>query len=306
MRSARILVGLFAALSLYPNLIQAYAHPSDVQVSSDQIVLVPAPVVRVCDVIEQISLTNPSSKAEDITLPIPVTSTDVTVNGSKAAISVVQGASGVNIPIAKTAVSNITLAFQVPFSSAAGVDIPFTFPSAVGLVKLYLPVTGFSLSAPGLKAATQTVTMSGSRFRVYSRVAILPGETLPVSIQGLPSLTTVFQLHGVQRLGQNPSGLANELGALGNIGIIVFVLLLCFLGMESQSRNPLVFRRGNRQVSSTSIESLYNAWTELEMKYRDGLLDVDTYTRHRESIRNRIVGLKTDKSNSTDAGGSSV
>lgn len=289
-----------------PMLPIALAGPaSALRLSSESLVLVPAPAVQVCDVIEELAVVNPGGQAADVYVTLPSGAKHIALNratSSRARVENVVHQQQTTLVLVKGAqahsTTQVTISFTLPFTSSTGLAFTFASPYAADSARLYLPISGFSPSAPNLQAATQTVTISGTRFRVFTRLAVPSQDEWPITVASLPALTKGFHVRGLPQLGRNPSGLTNDAEALGNVAILVFVLLIGLYGI----RQPAGRVGPSAGGSAKALDALYDAWVHLEQQHADGAIDAAVYADRREKLRNRIVHLQRHPSDAAAGG----
>ncbi|MBX5437147.1 MAG: hypothetical protein IRZ33_08015 [Alicyclobacillaceae bacterium] len=270
-----------------------------VEVTREQVMLVPAPVVRKVEVLQVLTVSNRGPAASDLTVSVPAGASAVRAAVSRAgtggnvaaparSVSVAHGRIRLTNAVQAGASATVTVTYTVPFTSSDGAGIVLHLDYPVDMAYLYIPVGRFALSAPGLQLTTQTVTLSGLRFRVFSRPAVPAGSDWPVDVEVLPDAgpgATGADVKGLPVIGTDDTGRANSAQALGNLALAAFIFALGLVGVRRASR-PTAGR------PATTAEALYRSWEQVERLRAAGVLDETDYQRRREQLKQRLVAMR--------------
>ncbi|MCL6631225.1 MAG: hypothetical protein K6T63_01210 [Alicyclobacillus herbarius] len=179
------------------------------------------------NVVMQLQMENPNTQAQTVSVPLPkgarVIRTDAALysqHGSR--LSVVDGA--------EPGHSTLTLTFWLPFPRAGSVVLNLRQFYPVDTIHLYLPIGDTALSASELSTATDTVSIKGTSYRVFTHAGLPANQGLPVSIQELPAASGKSSNLGLPVIGRTAGSTANSLEALGNLALATVIFLFGLLG----------------------------------------------------------------------------
>jgi hypothetical protein len=252
------------------------------RVTEEQVFLVPESKQERLQIIEQISIRNSGSRTLDVVLSLPSGARGVQVAGTRAGSAVVSGGQLRLSAWARPGTRVLTVNYWLPFRAQQEVQLTLHTPYPVDLAHLYLPIGDSALSAAGLLTTTQTVSIAGTPYRVFTRPGIPAGDDWSVSVQQLPTPTRQSENSGLPVIGRPLDASANALQALANLALAALVFVLGLIGVHRQSQS----RRLNQE------EALYLAWEDLERNFQEGHLEEVEYRRRREQLKARLVGLK--------------
>ncbi|GGI95749.1 hypothetical protein GCM10010885_01760 [Alicyclobacillus cellulosilyticus] len=211
---------------------------ADMRVPRLDVVLIPAPVRGVMDVVERMQVTNRGSEPRSIRLALPGDSRRVTVNpghwrwaGVQGGMKWIEVAPGVS----PGATAAETVTYTVPYS-AAGTALSLTTAYDADVIRLFLPEGGWFVSAEGLLAATQTTAMGGTAWRVYTRLSQPGGVPWVVHVATMPHPFFAPTPAGLPVLGRVAGAQVDVWQVMGNLGWITAVIALAAWGTWSSRR----------------------------------------------------------------------
>lgn len=269
-------VGIFAPFS--------YADTS-IAITEEQIFMVPVPIHNLVQIVEVLSVQNPTNQAQSVVVGLPSGYAQLSVP-DVAASSLKPSASQLTIDqIAKPlTTTSITIVYSLPFKVAQALQFTLHSFYAVPTAHLYIPIGGIALSAQNLLISTQTVTISGTQFRAFSRLGIPAGDDWTISLQSLPTGTsTTSTIAGLPILGTDADSAGNTFAAVGNLLLAAFILVV---GLVS-------IRRTEQVDTADKSEALLRAWMGLERQREAGVVD-DEYMRKREDFMRKLRLLKDE------------
>lgn len=260
-----------------------------IEVSEQDVVFIPAPVAQVVDVVDVLHLQNAVNTPQDLVVNLPTGFANVAVDGVDSASAHIQQ-NVLTLPgYVKPGKTQVTLTFKLPFQPQQGEQISLHSNYPIYDAKLYLPIGDMALSAEGLQTTTQTETVSGTDYRVFTRLGIPAGDDWGISIQLLPSATASNPVPNVPIIGQSSSNTGNTIQALGNLVLAAFVLGIGLISIRSTQ-----WGRAARQVK-TPEEALLHAWERTELQFQRGMIEESAYKRMRDEYKNKLVALRLAK-----------
>lgn len=238
------------------------------------------------EVVEVLNVKNASNALQNIEINLPSGFEALTVAGASKASTKVSGQNLVLSQRAKpNAITKVTLTYALPMSGQSGIQTVLHSTYSVVVAHLYLPIGNSALSAPGLMPDTQTETISGTTFRVFTRPGIPAGDSWPLSLELLPSAAPAPSISGLPIIGMDNQSSGNTLQALGNLAVAVGILVIGLISIRSTQ-----WGRGKRTPLSQE-EALYRAWESLEWQYEQGMLEVDQFSKKRSQLKRRLAEL---------------
>lgn len=260
-------------------------------VTKEDVIFVPAPFVHQYEVIETVQLQSGDGESDAVfTLPAGYQGLQV-VGVPKSDWQVSGHVLRVRRAVQANATGRVTLTYTVPQDAGQGAFVTLTSAYPVAAAHLYLPIGNSSLSAPSIQAATQTVTISGTEFRVFSRYGIAAGEQWPISLQELPAATAPVPTGGLPVIGTSDDGASNAIGAVVNLVIAVLVLGVGFVGLRTA---------GARRIPKSREDALLQAWSSVEQQFSSGQLEGEVYQRRRAELKRKIVALRLGEEHRID------
>ncbi|WP_029420207.1 hypothetical protein [Alicyclobacillus macrosporangiidus] len=275
---------LAVAFSLLMMLKNASAAES-LRVAQMQLFLIPAPVAHTVRVMEAFDLrTDGRSVNAHFTLPEQASEVSVQTPGGLRAQT-----KGSAVGVTGTAPSDgsfqVTVTYHLPMPGMAQ-SIRWHADYPVDQALVYVPEGEVSLSAEGVLTGTRTVDISGTTFRVFTRLGVPADTDWPLQVQVMPAPTTGSDTGGLPVIGLDHSQRANAMQALANLALAAFVLAV---GLASIRRST----RGGPPARPQDEEAAWTAWVQLERAYENGDVDTASYERRRAALKRRIVALRT-------------
>lgn len=259
---------------------------SGLSITEQQILFMPVQN-QTFEVVEVLDVKNPGLQPQDVQLVLPQGYQGLSVSGDKQAGKQV---SGQTLTLPKWATPNtttrITMTFVLPLNGQTGVQTTLHTNYPVLVAHLYLPVGGSALSAPGLMPDTQTQTISGTTFRVFTRPGIPAGDNWPLSLELLPKASQAPSISGLPIIGMSDQSTGNTLQALGNLVIAGGILVIGLLSIRSTQ-----WGRSARSPVSQE-EALYRAWESVEWQHQQGMLEEDQFMKKRSQLKRKLAELK--------------
>lgn len=279
---AAAIVGLTAGV--LSTLSVADAAPA-LSVTNEQILFMPVQN-HTFEVVQVLNVKNTSTTLQDIQISLPSGFEALTVAGDTKASTQVSGQNLVLPHFAKpSATTKVTLTYALPLNGQTGVQTVLHSNYSVLVAQLYLPIGGSALSAPGLMPDTQTETISGTTFRVFTRPGIPAGDNWPVSLELLPSATPASSISGLPIIGMDNQSSGNTLQALGNLAVAVGILVIGLISIRSTQWGR------NKRTPVSQEEALYRAWESLEWQHEQGMLEEDQFAKKRSQLKRRLAEL---------------
>jgi hypothetical protein len=264
---------------------RVYADTS-LRVTREQVMLVPVPVHHVFQVIEVLDVVNPKAVDSDVAVYLPTGYSDLALNGKPAA----QPKNGVAM-MAKVAkagrTSTVSVSYTLPFNADSTAQFTLHTPYDIDTAELYLPISGYALTAENLLTTTQTTELQGTQVRVFTRLGIPAGDDWTISLQQLPAVTGEdASTAGLSVIGQPLTQQQNLVQAGANLLMACVVLAVGMAGIRSTQ--GVAFRR-----SASREEALVKALENLEFQREAGGIDEVSYVRSKAEVLRRLVKLSS-------------
>ncbi len=213
---------------------------SGIDIPEEQVVFVPISKTRL-EVVEVVNLQNYTSSAQNVQLEIPDNSSSLTVKANGARFFARNHTVVLKNFLPANGTNQVSLTFEVPYSGQGSINIDFPNLYSVGTLNLYVPEHNMEISAQNLMAATKTVTIGTTKFRVFTRLGIEKNENFVVNIGVPPTINrqsgNSTKLSGLPLIGQDSTGSANTWQAVLNLLLAGVILIIGFLGGRSVSQN---------------------------------------------------------------------
>lgn len=260
-------------------------------VTDEQILFMPVQN-HTFEVVEVLDVKNPLPQAQDIVITLPTGYQALSVAGDSEVAKQVTGQTLTLPKWAKAGITTkVTFTYVLPMSGQTGVQTTLHSNYPVLVAHLYLPIGNSALSAPGTMPDTQTVTISGTTFRVFTRPGIPAGDNWPMSLELLPSAEKGPSISGLPIIGMTDQSTGSTLQALGNLVIAVLILVIGLISIRSTQWG----RSARTPVSQE--EALYRAWESVEWQHEQGMLEEEQFVRKRSQLRRRLAELNLAKAN---------
>jgi hypothetical protein len=274
------LVGAFSVLMLSTEAAAA----ESLRVAQMQLFLIPAPVEHTVRVMEALDLRT-DGRSVNARFTLPEQSSDVSVQAPAGLRAQVEGSA---VGVTGTAPSNgsfqVTVTYRLPMPGMAE-SIRWHADYAVDQALVYVPEGEVSLSAEDVLTGTRTVDISGTTFRVFTRLGVPEDADWPLQVQVMPAPTTGLDTGGLPVIGLDHSQRANAMEAVGNLAVAAFVMAV---GLVSIRRST----RGGPSSRPQDEEAAWAAWIQLERAYENGDVDAASYERRRAALKRRILALR--------------
>ncbi|MCL6515808.1 hypothetical protein [Alicyclobacillus sp.] len=247
-----------------------------------QLFLIPAPVAHTVRVMEALRVT--AGGRVDDTFTLPEGAEDVTVDAPPGLGATVRNLAVQVSGTAPDATMDLTITYRLPMPGAAR-TVPWHADAPVDEALVYVPEGQVSLAAQGVLTSTRTVDISGTTFRVFTRLGIREGEDWPLSLQWMPAPTDAPAPAGVKVIGLHHQDGAGALQAVSNLILAAFVLTVGLISIRRSGE-------GRAKEPRDAEASVWSAWMRLERAYEQGQVDEPTYRRRREALKRRILALR--------------
>lgn len=291
-RMKRMLVGgltLLGVLLSFGSRLSVAQASTGLHVKTENVLFIPAPVAQVIRVVDVLNLENNLQTPQDVAMTLPTGSEDVSIDGIKDPTQFIHQ-NQLTIPrFAKPGETNLTVSFKLPFQPQQGEQISLHTNYPVYTAKLYLPIGDMALSAEGLRPTTEILSISGTDYRVFTRLGIPSGDDWGMSIQMLPTATNSAPPAGLPVIGLSSSNTGNTLQAVGNLLVAAFVLGIGLISIRSTQWGRTA------RVAKTPEEALLHAWQNTEQQYQTGMLGEPEYQVLRQEYKRKLVFLRLKK-----------
>ncbi|WP_026974865.1 hypothetical protein [Alicyclobacillus contaminans] len=293
--------------------VPAWAGASaPVQVTREQVMLMPVPVHQQLQVVEVLDVTNSGAAAADVVLHLPKDAGSVTVNHAAVAPDA-DGTLDLAMAAAAKQTATISVAYTVPFvKQTAQIDLHVDDP--VDVAELYLPTGQYALAAEDLFTTTRTAQMNGAEVRVYTRMGIPAGAVWPVTIEPIPAAPSTTSDAAKGGAGELTTSAASTLPVIGKplterqnllqaTGNLLWAALILGFVVAGVRWFP-----GSRRRSSAEV-ALVRALERLEYQRRDGHVTGHVYSQRKAEILaklERVQQLRDDKRRRWRGGGAIV
>ncbi|QQE76938.1 hypothetical protein [Alicyclobacillus sp. SO9] len=288
---ARTVLGLVvsAVLTMSPMSLVVQAATTGTAVTQEDVFVVPDSSHKTINIVNKLQIKAPSSLTGPVVLKLPKTAQNVHVTAASKPVSIASGAHTVKLPhVSPGGSTNVVESYSIPLTSQG--DVQFTLQTSypVYTAHVYLPLGQHaSLSAQGLMTHTQTMTVKGVEFRVFTRPSIPAGDSWTLSVQMLPSAAVNSTVQNLPVIGTRPDNFLNTLQAVGNLLVAALVLVVGLISIRATQ-----WGRAAR-VPVTKEEALLRSWENLELQHENGTLGEAEYRTRREYLKQRILALKS-------------
>jgi hypothetical protein len=290
-RVHRLVVGVWMGLCIIlgtVGLTTAQAS-AGLRVESENVLLIPAPVAQVVRVIQSMNVVNSASTAQDLTVTLPDGYEELSVEGLDNVTRYVQGNRLLLPRFVQAGTTQFTLTYKLAFDAQQGKQLSLHSDYPVDSAKLYLPIGNTALSAEGLQTTTQTTSVSGTEFRVFTRLGIPQGDDWGISVQMLPVSSSSAHLSGLPVVGLSSSNAGNTIQAIGNLLLAAFILMIGLISIRSTQWG----RAGQR--AKTEEDAILSAWIQTELQFQQGMLSEPEYEVARQEFKRKLVELRLTK-----------
>jgi hypothetical protein len=276
-----LLASLVVAVWLHAQPVQAAdAGNRGLYVADERIMFIPVPVHRVCKVLEVVDVVNGGPADADISIALPEGYQDFRVEDKTHRAAVDNGTAVFSKAAKAKATTTVSVSYTLPFDAHSGAQLTLHTAYDVDAAHIYLPIGDYALSAQGLLTTTQTATIDGTQFRVFTRLGIPAGDDWAVRLQQLPAATAGASVN-LPVIGAPISERQNMLQASANLLLAAVVLAIGLIGIRSAGQTTAPAR--NRR------EALVAALERIEMDFALGRLAEDVYRRRKQDILQKIA-----------------
>lgn len=282
--SAGLLAGVVA--TLFGVGAPAFASSTQVAVTEEDLFVIPAPVAGKVELIDQLMIENSAGPAQTVHFLLPPGAASVNVNG-KPVSKKMQAGNRIVLPnyVQAGKTKPLTLMWTLPLSSQQ--DVQFTlhtdYPIYTGHV--YMPIGNSALSAEGLLTTTETVTVSGTQFREFTRPGISQGDDWTLSVQMLPSATAAPSTAGLKTIGSHPGSIGDTIEAVGNLLIVAVILGVGLLSIRATQWG----RRGSRK---TPEEALIDGLVTIHRQFELGMIEESEFVTRNEQLKKKLSAVR--------------
>lgn len=281
-RAISAIVGTIGIVSLSAafGMSTAWADTSTpITIPSEDVFLMPSG--QTLDVVERVQIKNTAQAAQDVSIPFPSGATSASVSNVPKQNVTVQG-KVVHVEVAPGQQTPV-VTFQMSIAAMTSVQITVHTDDPVDLVHIYVPIGNVALSAPGLMPDSQTTTVAGTDFRVFTHGSLAGSSDYTMSLSMLPTVTSSSAGQGLPIIGTSTTGQANTWQAIGNLALAALILAVALIGIRTS------LNRGSVRGREDADSALEQSWEDLEMAYAAGRLDVVEYERRRTLLRDQIA-----------------
>ncbi len=271
--------------------VLAASEPKGVAVAAENLFVLPAPAVHKVELIDQLSVKNTTASVQSLNVALPNGASDVTVNGTAATGEVFSNQQVMlnrALPAGKT--TSVTLTWTLPLSSQQDAQFTLHANYPVYTANVYMPIGNNALSAENLLTTTQTVTVSGTKFREFTRLGIPAGDDWTMSVQMLPSASAAPTTGGLNVIGSHPGSTGSSFEAIANLMIIALILVIGLLSIRAT-------QWGQGQKRKSAEEALLDGLVALHRQYELGMLDEPEFARRDSQMKDRLKMLRRRASN---------
>ncbi|KPV42041.1 hypothetical protein [Alicyclobacillus ferrooxydans] len=281
----RFLTGLFSVVVfLLPGQALA-ATGANLVVPKEQVFLLPT-TNNALQVVLQVTVENGTASPQDIQFVLPRGAESPTVQGVSKNDVQEQGQLLTIKNAAKPGTSTVVAAYSLPFSGQTSVQLTLHTEYPVYLMNIFVPIGNVALSAPGLMPDTQTTSIAGTDFRVFSHGAMDANSDWTASLSMLPNVTSNQAVQGLPVIGMDSQSAATTWQAIGNLAMAAAILVIALLGIRS------TVGKGATAVKNGPQEALMRSWEEAERAFMEGRLEKSDYERRTSSIKRRLAQMR--------------
>jgi len=273
------------------SLVIFAATQQSLQVTSEDLFLVPVPVHHAFEIVQVLHIKNSSTTRQDVQVDLPTGFQNLQVQNIPKNLQRIQGDTLRLVGVANGKSSVITLSYVLSLSGGQGEQMSLHTIYPVYAAHIYLPIGDAAISATGLLTTTQTTTISGTNFRVFSRLGIPAGDDWTISLQMLPSVTPNQKVAGLHVIGGDANGAGNDIQALGNLFLAAFIFVVGIVSIRTATS------ASGQGFRMSPTEALYQAWERTEKDYQAGLIHEEAYSARCQDFKNRIITLSHSSKN---------
>jgi hypothetical protein len=281
-------VGLLAAIvaTLFGTGAPALADSAQVAMTEEDLFVLPAPVAGKVELIDELTVQNHSGSPQTVHFSLPAGATSVTVNGT-AVSKKMQAGNQVVLPhyVQSGKTKMLAVMWTLPLSSQQDVQFTLHTDYPIYTAHVYMPIGNSALSAEGLLTTTETVTVSGTQFREFTRLGINQGDDWTLSVQMLPSATAAPSTGGLKTIGSHPGSIGDTIEAVGNLLIVAVILGVGLLSIRATQWG----RRGSRK---TPEEALIDGLVTVHRQFELGMIDESEFITRKEQLKKKLFAVR--------------
>ncbi len=222
----------FILLLLFIESITPVFADSGVYVPNEQFVFVKG-VHNELQVVEVVQFQNRTSAYQTVKLPLPTNYKSLSVKTNRAYQPAFHDATKFNQFLRPHSSEQVILTYVIPQSSKTGFTLMIHNSYFVDAAILYIPIGNMEVSSPNLLAATQTETIGGTHFRVFTRLGIRVGEPFMMNLSLYPKQNLSVSESEMPVIGQTRTGSSGSVQAIANLLIAFFILVIGFLSIRT-------------------------------------------------------------------------
>lgn len=276
--------GLLAGVMLFSVQADA-ASQADISIAKEQVFFLPTTSNNL-QVVEQVTVQNAGSRAQDLHFVLPQGATSPSVQGVGNALVSQSGQDLTVKGAAKHGTSQAVVSYVLPFSNQTSVNLTLHTDYAVYLMAIFVPIGNVALSATGLMPDTSTTTIAGTNFRVFTHGTMTANSDWTASISMLPPVTRNQGVNGLPVIGMDSQSQSTMWEAILNLAMAAAILVIALLGIRS------TVGKGAGQTRLGPAQALMNSWEEAERAFSEGRLDKSEYEKRTSSIRRRLAQIQ--------------
>jgi hypothetical protein len=261
------------------------ATHSPLAVTKEQVFLLPTKSNDL-QVLLQPTVQNQASVPEDFHVQLPKGASQATVQGVPANQVQQIGQELVVHAGAKPGNSTETISYTLPFANQTSIGLTLHTDYPVYVMSIYVPIGNVALSAPGLMPVSQTTSIAGMDFRVFSHGEMAANTDWTASLSMLPAVTNNQAVQGLPIIGMSSQSSSTTWEAISNLLMAAVILMIALIGIKSTVGKGI----GRQQL--TASESLMNSWEETERSYQQGQLDEADYQKRTLVLKRRLAELR--------------
>jgi hypothetical protein len=279
-----LLASLVVAVWLHAQPVQAEDTGNrSLYVADERIMLIPVPIHRMCKVLQVVDVVNRGPVDADISIALPDGYKDFQVEDRTRRATVANGTAVFPKAAKAKSTTTVSVSYTLPLDVRNGAQLTLHAVYDVDAAHIYLPIGDYALSAQGLLTTTQTATVDGTQFRVFTRLGIPAGDDWAVRLQHLPAATAGASVN-LPVIGAPISERQNMLQASANLLLAAVVLAIGLIGIRSAGQTGAPSR--SRQ------EALVAALERIELDFALGRLAENVYRRRKQDILQKIAETK--------------
>lgn len=287
----RRLVGLGTALGVsmialagFPGSADA-ATQANLVIPKEQVFFLPTTNSDL-QVVQQVTVQNTSNAAEDLQFQLPAGAVSPAVQGVSTSAVHVSGQDLVVTGGAKPGNTTEVISYTLPFSGQTSVQLTLHTNYPVYIMNIFVPIGNVALSAPGLMPQTETTSIAGTDFRVFSHGEMAANTDWTASISMLPTVTSTQAVKGLPIIGMSSQSSSTTWKAIGNLVMAAVILVVALVGIRS------AVGKGAGKARVGAYQALMNSWEETERAFAEGRLEEPDYRKRTSVMKRRLAQMR--------------